>query len=115
MARDRQTPSAACAALRGHTSVRKTAAVSRAASIRADEELLDRVMSAIPQLPVGPSAGAAAAVLILGSDGAAAAGSHAMHPRRRRHEAWSPAPADLVDLHERLDGEWRSWRQALER
>lgn len=23
------------------------------------------------------------------------------------------APADLVDLHERLDGEWRSWRQAL--
>jgi hypothetical protein len=30
-------------------------------------------------------------------------------------EAWSPAPADLVDLHERLDGEWRSWRQALER
>jgi hypothetical protein len=30
-------------------------------------------------------------------------------------EAWSPAPADLVDLHERLDGEWRSWRQALGR
>jgi hypothetical protein len=30
-------------------------------------------------------------------------------------EAWSPGPADLVDLHERLDGEWRSWRQALGR
>jgi hypothetical protein len=29
------------------------------------------------------------------------------------NDAWSPAPADLVDLHERLDGEWRSWRQAL--
>ena len=25
----------------------------------------------------------------------------------------SPAHADLVDLHERLDGGWRSWRQAL--
>jgi hypothetical protein len=25
-------------------------------------------------------------------------------------EAWSQAPADLVDLHQRLDGEWRSWR-----
>jgi len=25
-------------------------------------------------------------------------------------DAWSQAPADLVDLHERLDGEWRSWR-----
>jgi hypothetical protein len=31
------------------------------------------------------------------------------------NEAWSRAPADLVDLHERLDGEWRFWRQALER
>jgi hypothetical protein len=30
------------------------------------------------------------------------------------NDAWSRAPADLVDLHERLDGEWRSWRQALE-
>jgi hypothetical protein len=28
-------------------------------------------------------------------------------------DGWSPAPADLVDLHERLDAEWRSWRQAL--
>jgi hypothetical protein len=28
-------------------------------------------------------------------------------------DAWSPAPADLVDLHERLEAEWRSWRQAL--
>ena len=25
-------------------------------------------------------------------------------------EAWSQAPADLVDLHKRLDSEWRSWR-----
>ena len=32
-----------------------------------------------------------------------------------RNEAWSPAPADVVDLHERLDSEWRSWRQALGR
>ena len=31
------------------------------------------------------------------------------------NDAWSRAPADLVDLHERLDAEWRSWRQALER
>lgn len=30
-------------------------------------------------------------------------------------DAWSPAPADLVDLHERLDSEWRSWRQTLGR
>jgi hypothetical protein len=30
-------------------------------------------------------------------------------------EAWSPAPDDLADLHERLDGEWRSWRQSLGR
>lgn len=29
------------------------------------------------------------------------------------NDARSWAPADLVDLHERLDGEWRSWRQAL--
>jgi hypothetical protein len=26
-------------------------------------------------------------------------------------DAWSPAPAELVDLHERLDREWRSWRR----
>ena len=25
-------------------------------------------------------------------------------------EAWSQAPADLVDLHKRLDSQWRSWR-----
>ena len=25
-------------------------------------------------------------------------------------DAWVASPADLVDLHERLDGEWRSWR-----
>jgi hypothetical protein len=31
------------------------------------------------------------------------------------NEAWSRAPADLVDLHDRLDGEWRFWRQPLER
>lgn len=30
-------------------------------------------------------------------------------------EAWSPAPSDLAELHDRLDGEWRSWRQALGR
>ena len=30
-------------------------------------------------------------------------------------EAWSPDPADLAELHDRLDGEWRSWRQALGR
>lgn len=30
-------------------------------------------------------------------------------------EAWSPAPTDLAELHERLDGEWRSWREALGR
>jgi hypothetical protein len=30
------------------------------------------------------------------------------------NDAWSRAPADLVDLHERLDREWRSWRRALE-
>jgi hypothetical protein len=30
------------------------------------------------------------------------------------NDAWSRTPADLIDLHERLDGEWRSWRQALE-
>jgi hypothetical protein len=28
-------------------------------------------------------------------------------------DAWSPAAADLLDLHERLDAEWRSWREAL--
>jgi hypothetical protein len=26
-------------------------------------------------------------------------------------DPWSPAAADLVDLHERLDSEWRSWRR----
>ena len=30
-------------------------------------------------------------------------------------EAWSPGPADLMDLHGRLDREWRSWSQALGR
>ena len=29
------------------------------------------------------------------------------------NDAWSRTPADLVDLHERLHREWRSWRQAL--
>jgi hypothetical protein len=27
------------------------------------------------------------------------------------NDASSRAPADLVDLHERLDREWRSWRE----
>jgi hypothetical protein len=30
-------------------------------------------------------------------------------------EAWSPAAADLADLHDRLDREWRSWCKALAR
>ena len=30
-------------------------------------------------------------------------------------EAWSPEPADLAELHGRLDGEWRSWSRALGR
>ena len=29
-------------------------------------------------------------------------------------EAWSQAPADLVDLHQRLDSAWRSWRDVRE-
>ena len=29
-------------------------------------------------------------------------------------DAWSRAPADLVDLHDRLDSEWRSWRDVRE-
>jgi hypothetical protein len=28
--------------------------------------------------------------------------------------AWSGSAGELVDLHARLEGEWRSWRQALE-
>jgi hypothetical protein len=28
-------------------------------------------------------------------------------------EAWSPAPAELDDLYDRLEGAWREWRQAL--
>jgi hypothetical protein len=31
------------------------------------------------------------------------------------NDAWSPAPADLVDLHERLESVWRAWREALGR
>jgi hypothetical protein len=30
-------------------------------------------------------------------------------------DAWSPAPADLADLHERLDSAWRAWRRPLGR
>jgi hypothetical protein len=30
-------------------------------------------------------------------------------------EAWSPSPADLADLHERLDVGWRSWRNDVGR
>jgi hypothetical protein len=30
-------------------------------------------------------------------------------------EAWSPAPADLDDLYDRLETTWRSWRQGLGR
>ena len=29
-------------------------------------------------------------------------------------DAWSQAPADLVDLHDRLNSEWRSWRDVRE-
>jgi hypothetical protein len=29
-------------------------------------------------------------------------------------DAWSRATADLVELHERLEAEWRSWRRARE-
>jgi hypothetical protein len=29
-------------------------------------------------------------------------------------ETWSQAPTDLVDLHQRLDSEWRSWRDVRE-
>jgi hypothetical protein len=30
-------------------------------------------------------------------------------------EAWLPAPADVDDLHDRLETAWRSWRQGLGR
>ena len=30
-------------------------------------------------------------------------------------DAWSPASADLDDLHERLETQWRSWRDGLGR
>jgi hypothetical protein len=30
-------------------------------------------------------------------------------------ETWSPAPADLDELYDRLETEWRSWRQGLGR
>jgi hypothetical protein len=30
-------------------------------------------------------------------------------------EAWSPAPAELEDLYDRLESAWRSWRQGLGR
>jgi hypothetical protein len=30
-------------------------------------------------------------------------------------ETWSPAPADLDDLYDRLETAWRSWRQGLGR
>jgi hypothetical protein len=30
-------------------------------------------------------------------------------------DAWTPGPADLADLHERLDSEWHAWRQTLGR
>lgn len=30
-------------------------------------------------------------------------------------DAWSPAPADLADLHARLDSEWKAWRRTLGR
>ena len=29
-------------------------------------------------------------------------------------ERWAGAPADLVDLHERLNGQWRCWRDVRE-
>lgn len=29
-------------------------------------------------------------------------------------DAWSQAPADLADLHDRLNNEWRSWRDVRE-
>jgi len=29
-------------------------------------------------------------------------------------DAWSPPAADLLDLHDRLENEWRAWRQAHE-
>ena len=30
-------------------------------------------------------------------------------------DAWAPTPTDLVDLHERVDSSWRSWRQDVGR
>ena len=30
-------------------------------------------------------------------------------------DAWAPTPTDLVDLHERVDSSWRSWRQDIGR
>jgi hypothetical protein len=30
-------------------------------------------------------------------------------------EAWLPAPADVDDLHDRLETAWRSWHQRLGR
>jgi hypothetical protein len=75
--------------------------------------LFDRVMSAIPQVPVGVSGGAAAAVLILQrKSGSGRLSRDVSSPTSAR--STSRAHADLVDVHERLDGEWRWWRQALE-
>jgi hypothetical protein len=28
------------------------------------------------------------------------------------HAAWSPAPAELDDLHDRLEQQWDGWRRA---
>ena len=36
------------------------------------------------------------------------AGQHVAVKAVGRDAAWSPAPGDLVDLHDRLDSEWRA-------
>jgi hypothetical protein len=56
-----------------------------------------------------------ATAAVSGSDAAPAKTPAATSPSWLGGVTSSRASADLVYLHEGLDGEWRSWRQALER
>jgi hypothetical protein len=90
-----------------------------------EPELVSEALARAPD-PLRPPARAfvaqlAPAALDPGAVAQAAAGVEAtahLHALTHRmladvaDEAWPRSPAELVDLHERLDREWRSWRRS---
>ena len=87
-----------------------------------DPELVEEAVARAPDPLRPPASGFVARLAPAGLDpGAVAQAAASAEATARLHEltkrivadvdAWSQAPAGLVDLHDRLERDWRSWRE----